>query len=532
MFFDRIVGVIEKIPLKAWILFAFFSRVIISITYQSYNHPDEWYQTIEFSNLIWGKKATYSPEIFWHMRNLLWPWILSFISRLSFFLSPTSIWLQISSIQLFNGLLDLFCLIAILDILKRFDVKQAKLWAIFFLSAHFLLKDSVRPSQEHISSILFYCTLAAFGREYWFLSGVLTSLVGATKYASGLLSAGLYLSFIIIFCMKNISVKNLMKIHLGILFGILIGGLPDAIYYGTFFESMWSYFYYNIYAGLMSKIFGEQSAIVHLKFLFSQWKIVHFSLFIIGLLVSIKFILSHFKKYLVLLIPTIVFIIGNLLLKHKEGRFVTQIEVALWLILAIGVSLTPLFQKKPHLTTRFIGILIIFNIIFSLINLSGDLNKPVLSYLKLPSLIETYPKNCAAIILKRPLGPFFFSQTTTQAFWLLGKKDDIQTAMNNNALVWFEQNRCQEGEKILVQTFKQDLTSFNCNKIDTWGSYWFQCPQSILGNFKKQVQRNIFIENFSNFPIPNLNTPPETMLSLQKEFEQKFNLSIGSMPDL
>ena len=103
MFFDRFVTSIEKIPLKYWFVFACITRLIFSITYQTYDHPDEWYQTLEFSNLMGGKKATYSPEIYWHMRNLTWPWVLSLVSRLTYLISPSMI-LKTFSIHLFCSL--------------------------------------------------------------------------------------------------------------------------------------------------------------------------------------------------------------------------------------------------------------------------------------------------------------------------------------------------------------------------------------------------------------------------------------------
>jgi hypothetical protein len=528
MFFDRLIQSLERVQFKYWLLFACIARVVLSITYQSYNHPDEWYQTLEFSNLLWGKKATYSPEIFWHMRNLSWPWILSLVSRLAYKVSPQSLFLQTTSIQLFCTTLDVITVWFVVKILDKLEVSDKKLWGIFFLTAHFLLKDSSRPSQDHISTMLFYGALFLSFYEHWFFVGLLTSLVGATKYASGLLSVGLYLSFLILFFLKNINLKHFMKIHAGIILGILVGGLADYIFYGTFYESMWSYFYFNIYSGLMNKIFGEQSAFVFIQYLFSQWKVVHFSFFVVGLIILFKNIRFIFKRNILILVPILVLLGGSFIIKHKEGRFVTQIEIALWISLALGLNQL----KTKKYGTRILGGLILLNLIFSAGNLVGDLNKPTFSYLKLPSILKISPKTCAAITLKRPLGIFHLDPTIPQAYWNFGKKDEFTTSSKNLKLVWISPHQCQDDDRVLIQTYNQDLTTLGCLNLETFGSKWFSCPTALLSQFKNQEVRNIFLESFPFFPTPNFKTDPNLMLSLQKAFEQQNNLSIGSMPDL
>jgi hypothetical protein len=527
MFFDRFVTFLEKISIKYWLLFAFFTRLILSFTYQTYNHPDEWYQTVEFSNLMWGKKATYSPEIYWHMRNLTWPWILSLVSRLTYLISPSMI-LQTFSIHLFCSLLDLIGLWSIIKIIKKLNISNESLWIIFFSTAHFLLKDSHRPSQDHISTILFYCTLSLAFHKKWFWAGLLTSLIGVSKYAAGLLSVGLYISFFLMLFLKNINLKDFFKIQGGIILGILLGGLADLYFYGVYYQSMWSYFYFNIYSGLMNNIFGEQTVIVFIQFLLSQWKVVHFSFFVLGLLAVIKNFPQKFKENILLFLPILVLIIGNSIIKHKEGRFITQIEIGLWLILALGF-----IQSKFNIhVRRLLSFLILLNIVFSISNLPAELNKPTFSYFKLPTLIKDSPKTCAAITLKRPLGLFHLEPTVPQAFWHLGKKDDLMAAAKNLKLVWFIPHQCKDGDTILLQTFKQDASLLGCSKMDSWGSKWFRCPVTILANFTKQEHRSIFIERFPDFEQPTFSTPPEVMLNRQKLFEEKMNLSIGSMPDL
>jgi hypothetical protein len=528
MFFDRIARSFENIPLKYWLAFACLSRLILSFTYQSYNHPDEWYQTIEFSNLLWGKKATYSPEIFWHMRNLSWPWILSLVSRLAYAISPHSLFLQTISIQLFCAALDFVAIWSVIKIIDKLDISHKKLWSIFFLTAHFLLKDSTRPSQDHISTIIFYGALALSFYQHWFLAGVLTSLIGATKYASGLLSVGLSIAFFIMFYLKHVSLKNLLKLHFGIVFGILVGGLADYIYYGVFYESMWSYFYFNIYSGLMNKIFGEQTALVFLQYLFSQWKVFHFTFFSIGFLATIKNLFGLFKKNILLLAPLSVLLLGSIFIKHKEGRFITQIEIGLWLTLALALT----HSTFNRFTPRILISSIFLNINFCGTNLLGDLNKPTFSYLKLPTLFHQANSPCAAITLKRPLGIFYLDQKVPQAFWHLGKKDDFSSATKNLKLIWFGNHQCKDLDRVLVQTYKQDLNPFQCTEIESMGAKWFDCPSSIIQMFAQQEVRNIFLDQMPSFESPTFSTPSNVMVLRQKDFEQKFNLSIGSMPDL
>ncbi|MFZ4712601.1 MAG: hypothetical protein ACOYL6_02710 [Bacteriovoracaceae bacterium] len=526
---DNFFQAVENIPVKVWIAFALVCRIILAITYSTYNHPDEWYQTIEYSNLMWGKKATYSLDMFWHMRNLSWPWILSLVSRVAFLISPTSIWMQISSIQMFMVLIDFAEILLLVKLIEKWELNHKKLWIAFFLSSHFLLRDSTRPSQEHISSIFFYSSVACASFGYWFWAGLLTSLVGATKYASGMLSAGLYFCFLIIFLRKKINFKTFLQINLGVILGIALAGIADYVYYGIYYKSMWSYFYFLLYSGLSDKIFGHQSAIVHVKFLFSQWKVVHFCILFTGLLLVTKQIFKKYTDYLVLLLPTSIFILGNLLMRHKEGRFITQIEIALWLILAIGLSS---WKYGTKWVPRVLTMLILLNVIFSISYLPGNITKPTFAYYQLPELIKNDNNICAAVVIKRPLGSFFLSETVPQGFWPLGKSDDIQTAMKKLPILWYQNTVCPIDQKVLIQTFKQDeFLTLGCEKLDTFGSYWFKCPSTILNSFLKQEVRRIFLTELQPFELPTPETPGQEMMEREYAFEKKENLFMGSFPD-
>ena len=53
-----------------FILVAAVARVISAMTHSTWHHPDEWFQTVEFSNYIVNGVISHTQEVDLHMRNL------------------------------------------------------------------------------------------------------------------------------------------------------------------------------------------------------------------------------------------------------------------------------------------------------------------------------------------------------------------------------------------------------------------------------------------------------------------------------
>jgi hypothetical protein len=517
--------ILDSKNLKYWILFSVLCRMILSLTSQSYLHPDEWYQTVEFANIIGHKSMTYSPEVFFHLRNLTWPAFLSIFLK---FLNSS--FLIHFFVQLITALLDLVILGAIYQLLNFYEVVAKHWWMVFFCTLHFFLKDSVRPSQEHLSTIAFFASLLCLYQRRFTIAGILCVSIAAFKYSSGMLSAGLALAALSHVFLKQIEIEEFFKFIGGIVAGLFFFGLADLIYYGRLWESLYTYSLYNFFAGISYKRFGEQNSLVYLKYLFSQYKVGHFIIFSLGIPWIIKFLWNDLKTNRYLSFSILLFIIGHMITPHKEGRFIAPLEITFWFLLALSVHQ---YFVKSWFKILFYCLLIL-NLVFSFIQLKGDYFKPIYGYFELSKLQEQKP-SCAAIILRRPYGFFFSKDKPVQAFFPLGKHDDYQTAMKEKALIWMEQMpNCTLNPYVLIQSFKKEifLESKNCQNISETHGLWYQCPASILGQFEKQEYRKILIDQFQKREnLWSLDTSSQILEVEQTDFEQKNGLSIGSFPD-
>lgn len=511
--------------LKFWIIFSVCCRLILAITSQSYLHPDEWYQTVEFSNIIGHKAMTYSPEVYFHLRNLSWPAFLSIFPK--FLNSP---WLIIFFVQLTTVLLDCLILNTVYYLLDFYEVQQKHLWFIFFCVLHFFIKDSPRPSQEHLSTIAFFVTLLFLYKEVYLYAGILAVSITAFKYSGGMLSAGLSIALLINTILRQVSWKEFCLYLIGVFIGLGFFGLADLIYYGRAWESLYTYALYNIFSGLSFIKFGEQNATVYLQYLFSQYKVTHFVVFTLSFPFIIKFLFKDLKQKRYLALSIIFFLVGHLLTRHKEGRFIAPLEILFWVLIALSLSE---FLKKEIFRKVLLG-LTLLSLIFTLIELKCDFFKPNFSYLKLKNLTEENSV-CAAIVLRRPFGFFFDKGLPAQGFISMSKKDNWSQAMKEKALIWMEKMPdCSYAPQVLIQAFQKDpfFDDNQCAIKNEFGAPWYMCPSKILSKFEKQEMRKILVNKFIyHHKLWDLDTKPDELLLDQQDFEQKMAISIGSFPD-
>jgi hypothetical protein len=94
-------------PFLFWILAAAVFRLITSGTRSVFHHPDEWYQTVEFGNLLANGIISHTQEVSLHMRNMTWPWILSWPLTLARWISPDLVYLRVFVVQFSAGLANL-----------------------------------------------------------------------------------------------------------------------------------------------------------------------------------------------------------------------------------------------------------------------------------------------------------------------------------------------------------------------------------------------------------------------------------------
>lgn len=531
-----------------FVLFIFLSltfSMITSMTLMSWNHPDEWYQTVEFANYIAFKKLTYSPEVINHLRNLSWPMILAVPMKIMGTIFSDHLKIITFSIQFFCVLLNLIVVWGIYSFIKaekildHFKIFEKNIFWFFILLAPFFIADATRPSQEHLCVIGLWLSIGLIYKKKPFLAGIFTISILAFKYPAGLLSLGLV--FYVLFLIKeNKSFKR--NYFFGLIFGLLIWGIPDLIYYGRPWESFWMYFQYNILMGLSHKNFGSQSFVVYFSYFRGQWS----TLFIIGAILvfySLFYIKNYFKNLLIIILPLSFYLLGHLLISHKEPRFMVPLDYPFMIFSLLGVMK---FFRGRVIWNKLLVIIILINTVLILKVMKGDFLK---SY---HSFYSYYPNEsaCATIGLNRPYG-YYFNNNKTYGFHPYNRKDDFNTIAINRPIEWLGQKPiCTDHEKVFIQTYNE-IDFFKNNQCELLPQYflstdtililakkkwlsgiWWNCPSLVLDKFPKENVRNVLVNQFIKIEnLPKLGDSGDVILNRQKEIEMKNNWWIGSFPE-
>ncbi len=187
-----------EMPLWKWILIAASLRFVATFSQLHYGHPDEWYQTVELAQLIGSGFASYSESITFHLRNLTWPTMLSWVIGFTNSITDFSVFWRLWSVRAFTALMDLSAIWGMARIL-RYSKLQAgfrNLMWMFWMVAYFAVQDSVRPSQEHLSTIAMWLSLGAGASGNFWLCGFFGALTGVFRYPSGLFGLGIFLMLV------------------------------------------------------------------------------------------------------------------------------------------------------------------------------------------------------------------------------------------------------------------------------------------------------------------------------------------------
>lgn len=524
--------------------------VVLSLTVHTWNHPDEWYQTVEFANYLAFHKMTYSPEVIHHLRNLFWPLMLAFPMKLADFLAPTSFGFMMFAIQFFSGALNLLVLVSFKHLLDhKADhlnlTEKSKTIILFALTfSFFLVSDSIRPSQEHLSIVAFWFSLYCLHRQWWLKGGIATIAIFAFKYPAAFLSLGIFLVLFFELIIKKISFKHFSFYCLGLILGLLIFGSVDWYIYGRPWESFWMYSLYNLFAGLSHKNFGEQSSLVYLQYFRGQWSTLFF-LWVLLLPSFVAGIVKNFKKHSLVIVPLMLYLIAHLLIKHKEPRFMAVFDYAYIFYAGLGLFT---FNISTKVKQFFWGVFLLINTILLVRELKGDLFRHDHTFLQITSVKKD--EVCATITLKKPYAFYLnhLNEIPPMGYWPMGRKDSLEVGFSKT-LNWLEKTpTCQPEQKVLLQVpyyssvFSQcevqssyflgkDLTQ-KLSEKKIFDGVWLKCDSSILNQFKKIETKNVLVHQLEKLdPLPSSETTGEEIISYQKNLEQKNNWWIGSFPE-
>lgn len=538
--------------LKFYIISSFLLSMILSLTAQTWNHPDEWYQTVEFANYIGFGKLTYSPEVIHHLRNLSWPFLLSGPMKLADLIAPYSYGLMMFTIQLFSGIFNLVVIISIkqsLDVVTN-DLKLTQKSKTIILMAitftFFLVADSVRPSQEHLSIIAFWASVYLILKRHWFSAGLATVAIFAFKYPTAFLSLGLFLVMIYWLIRKEIKSRDFLFFFLGLVIGAILFGSVDWIVYGRPWESFWMYTLYNVTAGLSHKNFGEQSALVYLQYFRGQWSTLFF-MWILLLPFFFHGVIRSFKKLLVIIFPLILYLVAHLAIKHKEPRFMAVFDYAYVLFAGIGIF-TLVFQEKFKKVMW--GVFLVLNIFLLERELKGDLFNFNHTFLQVGQVKKI--DYCATIVLKKPYAFYLnhLDDIPPMGYWPMHRKESLDTGFSKT-LNWLETTpQCQPNQNLYVQIHYWDdfWEKQNCEIQSSYflgtnltkmlsqhkmiDGIWAKCGSGILKNFKHIETKHVLVSQILRLdPFPSLSTKGEVLTTYQRDLEIKNNWWIGSFPE-
>lgn len=334
-----------------WLL-SFLVICITAYFSTGYFHADEHYQIIEFAGykLGWNQANDLTWEFRDQIRPTLQPWIGVWVFGTFKALGIKDPYSLAFFLRLLSGLLFLVAL--------HFFFKQTKekfnrydfdggLWQTIYLLAFtltwFIPYLAVRFSSETASAI---CLLVAFGYlmndlkriKKGFFIGFILGLAFLFRFQSAFAILGIGCWFVFF---KRTEGRILSQLILGIVVTILLGVLLDSLFYGQLAFTPWNYFNQNILQGMASN-FGEEPASYYLMNSFRLPTTFIGSLFIISFLYAL---ILNYKSPLIW--GLLFFIIGHLLVGHKEERFLFPVAFFIpWFVVTFLYDLVHFIHKR------------------------------------------------------------------------------------------------------------------------------------------------------------------------------------------
>jgi hypothetical protein len=516
---------------RQWIILAAAIRILASFTRVGWHYPDEWYQTVEFSRLLLGQSATHTHEMSLHLRNLSWPLALCLPLKLASVIAPHWTHLRLIACQLFAGAIDLMSLWAFARLARGFNPLWRHLGFALLILPWFRVQDSVSLGAEHIAVCLIWITLALMDEKRWWAAGILAMGIFSVKYPAGLITAGFSITIFVRAALSG-DWKPAIQFFIGLLLGLGLFGAGDWIFYGRPWESVWMYLQFNVFTTSALKAFGAQGPGVYADFFGSRWLHVLFPLGLGMLVTAVLALALDLKKIEPWAWASIFYLLGHLLVTHREARFMVPLEaLLLWgalkwcnenqksgvfggprgsLVLKLGLSVVfvanlPLFLKASLAET-------------------GTLNS---SYFHVDALLRDNPGTCA-VISQRMLNSLLLpgegnqSAKPTFGYFTAERRQPTYPQAETRTLAWYLKfPQCAPSDPVLLLVDHPDVTwvEKGCRLQKSglleilppslwvaalrrgWVSGpWYVCPSSVLVEFKNQVQEDPFMHNLSRFP--------------------------------
>lgn len=370
--------------------------IVTAIFSHGYFHPDEHYQILEFA----GYKLGFSQA-----SDLPW----EYAARIRPALQPTIAYLAVKLLNTFS-IFDPFACALILRLITAFlfwlvitklclyflndfeSVIGRKMYLLINYFLWFIPFISVRFSSEAYSSISFFGAVYLILKSkeysgvksivYLLIAGLLLGFSFYFRFQMGFAIIGLGLWLLIIDRIK------LFKILCIVLSGVLALGcsyLIDAWFYQTPVLTPYNYFYSNIMEGKAASFGIEPWWYYFTSYIsngFPPASLVLLILFFAGIYFKPKSIMTW------VLIP---FIVGHMLVSHKELRFMFPITIGFLNLASIALDRFLVDHNKTKGWLVIIQILAVLNIPPLLLNMFNPPTEELLAIKKINSMGKVNP---------------------------------------------------------------------------------------------------------------------------------------------
>lgn len=544
-----------------WLFLAILFRMAAAFTHQGWHHPDEWFQTLELGNLLANGVGSNTQEISLHLRNLTLPSFLSIPLLLAGWLDPSNLWFRIFLVQAMVAIFSLGAIWGFYALLRdhvqrgyknaRFIPREEAGWVIFgmvvFSLSYFSLPDAIRPSAENFSFYFFMLSLGFLLRGRLFLSGFLAVGIFAMRYPSGLLSLGLALGVLFSDRLKGEKGRKAKWLFFyGMAAAVPVFGAADWFFYGRPWESLWMYLQYNVFTGLSAQNFGTQTVAVYGQYLVGHWFRFLFPLGAVLAVASIWGFWAQIRKRSPEAIAFFVYLLGHVLVPHKEPRFMVPIEY-LWAWLGwVG-----LYDHRRYyewiLRMKWAKATIVFFLVLNcgllVGNLRGQMLQSVGTYFELPFHLKKR-QVCGVVTVRKPISTTLLGRSHAMpapalAFFPADKKLDSFSEVGSKPLIWIQKApSCSGKDRALLHVHRtsEEWDRRGCVLLrsgllsflpkDFWKPVikrnwirgpWYDCPSSILSVFAHSETRAVLAHGFERLSsLPPLGVEPEKLLELSR----------------
>lgn len=554
----------RRFPFLFWFFVALIIRFLASFTHSSWFHPDEWFQSIELSNIITKGFGYYSQEVGLHLRNMSWPVLLSIPLRLTDWWGVESVNIRVFAFHFFAGLCNLGILWGFWQLIQdyakeKFLPGRWKFWGLaLVVLPWFTVYNSVNPAIENASAAALMISIGLTCRNRWKSAGFFAIAAAAFRYPTGLGSVGI-LTAIFFNSARNRNYKPTGQFIKGMAIGLVLFGIPDWVIYGRPWESLWMYLQYNIFTGLSAEVFGKQSVYTYAEFFLWRWY-RYFILAPFGIVLVISFIRGFFhgiKNVQPWSIALLFYSIGHMLIGHKEARFVLPAEpLLLWgaflgLILwneKLIPSIISRIQIKPSgqkIIRVFVVLFLTANVLLLLKAVWGETWVASGTYREISKHLIESKDVCAVITVKHPMGALLpwkkLDETPRPALgYFTAERDKSSFVQANSApVLWLEhQPACAPNENILIHINVPDTgwNSIGCETLASgflsvlpkglwnWAfqknyarGTWYRCPAGALTEFKSQHLTSYLAKTMGHIvSLPPIGITGDELIALGK----------------